>query len=277
MTLTSLNPRVAEEALFYFSKRKIPMLRALRIPVTTIFVTLLSVFLIAPAYPTASTHIWAPSTDVQEFKTGHVTADIYVPVETNRDGSRARTISDEGLEFGISPFKKLKAEAGFDFKAGYGDLDSWPMYFNSKVVIPEDSYGPYFPAIAVGIYDIGTKNNRTNFNLTYVKAAKTLKVKDLSLGKFSMGYFWGNDTLLLDKDGNKDADAIFWAWERTMTEINDKLWVCVEYQGTESIYGAFSLGLSWQFTKDFSTIAGYQFYNNKNFADTFTIQLDYNF
>jgi hypothetical protein len=32
------------------------------------------------AYSTASTHIWAPSTDTQDFKTGHVTADVYVPV-----------------------------------------------------------------------------------------------------------------------------------------------------------------------------------------------------
>jgi len=231
----------------------------------------------APAYPTASTHIWAPSTDTQDFKTGHVTADVYVPVETNRDGSRARTITDEGLEFGLLPFKKLRAEAGFDFKTGYGDLDSWPAYFNAKLAIPEDSYGSYFPALAVGIYDIGTKVHKTNFDLLYAKTAKTIKVKDLNLGRFSIGYFWGNDDLLRDKDGNKDADGIFWAWERTMTEISDKLWVCVEYQGTESVYGAFNLGGSWQFTKDLSVIAGYQFYNNKNFADTFTIQVDINF
>lgn len=229
------------------------------------------------AYPTASTHIWAPSTDTQEWGTGHVTADIYVPVEKNRDGSRARTIADEGLEFGMLPFKNLRAEAGFDFKTGYGDLDSWPLYFNSKIGVPEDAYGPYFPALAVGIYDIGTKVHKTNYNVVYAKAAKTLKVKDLSLGRFSMGYFWGNDDLLLDKDGNNDSNAVFWAWERTMTEISDKLWVCVEYQGTESVYGAFNLGSSWQFTKDISVIGGYQFYNNKNYADTFTIQIDINY
>ncbi len=236
-----------------------------------------SALITVPAYPTASTHIWAPSTDVQEFKTGHATADVYVPVETNRDGSRARTIADEGLEFGVSPFKKLKAEAGFDYKTGYGNLDHWPVYFNGKLVIPEDSYGPYFPAIAVGIYDIGTSKNRTDYNVTYIKTAKTLKIRDFSLGKVSAGYFWGNGNLLLDKEGNKDADAIFCAWERTITEISDKLWLCVEYQGTESVYGAFNLGGSLQITKDLSVLAGYEFYNNKNYADTYTIQIDYNF
>lgn len=229
------------------------------------------------AFGTASTHIWAPSTDTQDYGTGHVTADIYVPVEANRDGSRARTITDEGLTFGILPFKKLRAEAGVDLKTGYGDLDSWPVFFNTKLAVPEDSYGPYFPAVAIGVYDVGTRAAKTNYNVGYIKTAKTVKIKDINLGRFSIGYFWGNNELLLDKDGARDNDAIFWAWERTMTEISDKLWVCAEYQGTESAYGAFNLGLSLQFTKDISAIAGYQFYNNKNYADTFTVQVDINY
>jgi hypothetical protein len=245
--------------------------------ITLAVLVALSCFVVNEAGATASTHIWAPSTDTQDWGTGHATADIYVPVETNRDGSRARTITDEGLEFGILPFNKLRAEAGFDFKTGYGDLDSWPMFFNGKLAIPEDSYGPYFPAVAVGVYDVGTRAAKTNYNVCYVKTAKTIKVKDINLGRFSIGYFWGNNELLLNKDGARNNHGIFWAWERTMTEISDKLWVCAEYQATESVYGAFNLGCSVQFTKDISTIVGYQFYNNKNFADTFTIQIDINY
>lgn len=229
------------------------------------------------AYPTASTHVWAPSTDIQDYGTGHVTADVYVPVSKNADGSRARTVTNSGLTFGILPFNKLRAEAGLDYKTGYGSLDSYPIYFNAKVGIPEDSYGPYFPALAVGLYDIGTKADMTNYNLVYGKAAKTIKVKDLTLGRFSVGYFWGNGKLLLDEDGNRDNHGLLAAWERTMTEINDKLWVCVEYQGTRSGYGSVNLGCSWAFTKNVSLLAGYEFYNNRNFADTVTIQLDINF
>lgn len=236
-----------------------------------------AIFVPEDVYATASTHIWAPSTDTQDYGTGHVTADTYVPAERNRDGSRARTITDEGLTFGILPFKKLRAEAGADFKTGYGDLDSWPIYFNAKIAIPENAYGPYFPALAAGVYDIGTRNAKTNFNVTYLKAAKTLKMEKFDLGRFSVGYFWGNNELLLNKNGERDNDGIFWAWERTMHEISDKLWVCAEYQATESVYGAFNLGFSVQFTKDISLLTGYQFYNNKNFADTLTIQLDINF
>lgn len=244
--------------------------------------TLLILFAIAlfasPAYPTASTHIWAPSTDTQAFKTGHVTADTYIPVEANSDGSRARVITNSGLEFGLLPFKNLTAEAGFDYKTGYGTLDyDYPIYFNAKIAMPEDAYGPYFPAIAAGIYDIGTQAGKTDNDLLYIEAAKTLKIKDFTLGRFSLGYFWGNGKLLRDSEGNRDANGLIWAWERTMTEISDKLWVCAEYQGTKSSYGAFNLGFSWNFTKDLSVLCGYQFYNNKFYADTATIQVDINF
>ena len=229
------------------------------------------------AHATASTHIWAPSTDTQPWGTGHITEDIYVPTERNSDGSRARTITDSGLTFGMLPFKKLTAEAGFDYKTGYGSIDHYPVYFNAKLAIPEDAYGPYFPAIAGGIYDVGTQRNRTDYDVTYVKTAKTFKIRDFSLGRFSFGYFWGNDKLLLNEDGKKDDNGIFWAWERTIPEIDDRLWVCVEYQATRSLYGTLNLGFSWQFTKDVSVLAGYQFYNNRNVADTVTIQVDINF
>jgi hypothetical protein len=171
----------------------------------------------------------------------------------------------------------LTAEAGFDYKTGYGDLDSYPVYFNAKVAIPEDAYGAYFPAAAFGIYDLGTESDKTDYNILYGKAAKTLKVGDINLGRFSLGYFWGNGKLLLDKNGERDNNGVLCAWERTMTEISDKLWVCAEYQGTYSSYGAFNLGFSWNFTKDVAVLCGYQFYNNRDLADTATIQLDINF
>ena len=229
------------------------------------------------AYATASTHIWAPSTDTQVWGTGHITSDVYVPVGDNSDGTRPELITDWGLTYGMLPFKKLTAEAGFDYKTGYGDLDRWPMYFNAKLAVPEDTYGPYFPGLAFGIYDVGTSKDRTDYDVVYVKGAKTLKINEFSLGRFSMGYFWGNGKIMLDEDLNRDNNGIFWAWERTMTEISDKLWICTEYQGTRSIYGAFNLGASVQFTKDISVICGYQFYNNRNLADTVTIQLDINY
>ena len=229
------------------------------------------------AYATASTHIWAPSTDVQSYDTGHITADVYIPTQRNGDGSRANTITNTGLTFGLLPFQKFNAEAGFDYKTGYGKLDSYPIYFNGKVGIPEDAFGRYFPAIAGGIYDFGTQADKTTNNIFYAKVAKTLKINNFSLGRYSIGYFWGNDKLLLNQQGEKDANGILAAWERTVPEINDKLWLCVEYQGTKSSYGALNVGFSWKFTPSTSVLLGYQFYNNRELADTATIQVDVDF
>lgn len=230
-----------------------------------------------PVYGTASTHIWAPSTDTQAYGTGHVTADVYIPSGNNSDGSRPEPVTNSGLTFGMLPFKKLTAEAGFDYKTGYGDLDRWPMYFNAKIAIPEDAYTQYWPALTFGIYDVGTSRDRTGYDILYLEGAKTLKIKDVSLGRFSIGYFWGNGKIMLNEDMERDNNGMLLAWERTMTEISDKLWVCAEYQGTRSSYGAFNLGFSVQFTKDISVICGYQFYNNRNLTDTTTIQVDVNY
>jgi len=227
-------------------------------------------------YATPSTHIWAPSTDVQPFKKWHLTADFYIPVEKNADGSRSGTVTNAGLTVGILPFKKLNAEVGFDHKSGLGSLDDYPIYFNAKVGIPEDSCGRFFPAVAFGVYDMGTKKNKTDNNVFYGKVAKSFSLNGVALGRFSVGYFAGNDKLLVH-GGKEDADGVLLAWERTMTEISDRLWVCVEYQGSKSAYGTLNLGFSWKFADNVSAIFGYDIYNDRDLANTFTLQVDIDF
>lgn len=232
--------------------------------------------LVTYSYATPSTHIWAPSTDVQPYKKWHLTSDFYVPTENNSDGTRANTITNLGLTVGVLPFEKLNAEVGFDHKSGYGMLDDYPWYFNTKVGISENAYGKLFPALAVGIYDIGIKNDKTDYDVMYGKAAKTLSIGDVSLGRFSVGYFKG-DSKLLTHSGKKDNDGALLCWERTMTEISDKLWVAIDYQGSRSSYGATNVGFSYKFSDNTSVIFGYDFYNDKDLADTYTVQADIDF
>jgi len=226
-------------------------------------------------YATPSTHIWAPSTDVQPYKKWHLTSDFYVPTENNSDGSKTPTVTNLGLTIGVLPFKKLNAEVGFDLKSGTG-VDNYPMYFNTKIGIPEDAYGKFSPAIAFGIYDVGTKSDKTDFNVVYGKIGKSFSIDKLPLGRFSIGYFRGNPKLL--KYGEKKDNAgVLACWERTMTEISDKLWVAVDYQSTKSSYGTLNLGFSYKFSDNTSVIFGYDIYNNANLANTYTVQLDIDF
>ncbi len=247
------------------------------IVIFTGFSLLFSFFAAGMASATPTTHIWAPSTDVQGYGIMHVTGDFYFASERDSQGNRPDTVTNTGLTAGILPFEKLNMEMGFDHKSGLGDLDDYPMYFNAKMGIPERAFGDYFPALAVGIYDLGTKADKTDFNVWYAKAAKTFSLGDFSLGRFSAGYFNGNNELLLDGAGRQDDDGGFGAWERTLTEISDRLWVCAEYMGTESSYGGASYGLAWKFTDTVSAILGYTRYNNRSLADTVTLQFDIDF
>lgn len=222
------------------------------------------------AAATPSTHIWAPSTDVQPYGVFHLTHDVYLPVEEDESGNRPNTVTNLGLTVGVLPYEKLNMEVGFDHIAGYGELDNYPMYYNAKIGTPEDALGKGIPAIAAGIYAVGTKTDATDFNIYYGKIAKTLPV----VGRFSVGYYQGNDKLLLDEKGEKDNSGLLLAWERTMSEISDNLWVSVDYQGGKNGFGALNYGFSWKFAPNVSVIFGYDDYNNPDLVDTFTVQMD---
>lgn len=257
----------------------------------------LLVVCVSSAYATPSTLIWAPSTDIQPYKKVHLGADVYIPRKgkrTNSDsydqhnyvqqvyGLTASLLSDKPEDNYLGrlwkPLGKVMAETGFDYKKGFTSaLDSYPWYFHFKFGVPEGAYCAHMPAVAVGGYDIGTKHNKTNNNLWYIRAAETVTISGLNLGRFSAGYFNGNGRLLRDKNSLRDNAGPMIGWERTISEISDKLWLCVDYQGTQSSYGALNYGVAWSFTKAISAILAFDRYNNRNITDTVTVQLDINF
>jgi hypothetical protein len=228
----------------------------------------------ADVHATASTHIWAPSTDVQAYNVWHITFDMYAAVKNDASGNRVPTVTNIGLTVGALPLKKINMEIGLDHKSGLGALDSYPMYGNVKIGVPENAFGNGLPAVAAGVFDMGTKGNRTDFNVIYGKIARTLSVGGVTLGRFSAGYFMGNEKLLLDRKGEKDNSGLLAAWERTLTEVSDKLWFCVEYMGTESVYGTLNVGASWKFANNVSMIGGYDIFDDDDLVNTVTLQVD---
>ncbi len=226
---------------------------------------------------TGSTHIWGPSTDIQGFNLWHLTTDVYIAAEGDRAGNRIAPVTNLGLTVGILPFEKFGMEIGFDHKSGLGAADDYPLYRNIKIGLPENAFGSWFPAIAMGAYDIGTRSDVTDYNILYAKIAKSVTVGKLDLGRLSLGYFTGNDELLIDAKGEADENGLMAAWERTMSELSDRLWICVEYMGTESTYGTLNVGAAWKVAPNVGVLAGYSIYNNASLADTFTLQIDIDF
>lgn len=222
-------------------------------------------------FATPSTQIWIPSTDIQGFLKPHLGWDVYL------GNNGMNTTSNGGITIGVLPFSKVGMEVGVDYRDFNGN-HYYPMLYNAKIGVPEDAFFKYMPAVAVGIYDAGTQKNLTDYNIMYGLAAKTIG----KLGRFSVGYYSGNDKSVqkqvtdttFEKGNNTGVLA---SWDRTMTEISDKLWLAVDYQGGMNGYGALSFGASWAITPDASFIIGYDIYNNSDFLKpTLTMQVDMN-
>ena len=125
--------------------------------------------------------------------------------------------------------------------------------------LPESALFKNAPAIVVGAYNFGLKKNLTNYNIFYAEVAKTIPV----IGRISVGYYTGNGKVLVDENLTKGNNGILLSWDRTMTEISDKLWLAVDYQGGRNYLGALNFGASWSFSKNVSVIFAYDIYNNK--------------
>lgn len=223
------------------------------------------------AHATPSTQIWIPSTDVQPVGTVHVGVDNYTTVfKQPKDGGHNAPV-DIGLTIGALETSIMNIELGLDLKEATDD----PVYFNAKLGIKEDSLMKFFPAIAIGGYDFGTKPDVTAFNILYVELAKTLA----PVGRFTAGYYVGNDKLLLNTSGHKENDGVLLSFDRTMAEISDRLWFAVDFMSGQNAYGALSFGVAWKFSKNISAIIGYDTYNERKIAgeDTVTIQFDMDF
>ena len=249
----------------------------------------------ATVLATPSTQVWVPSTDTQEYKTGRLEIDNYFRASGAKNsttaGSRDPNIMDIGLTAGVLPFKKIQMEVGCDYLVSASDPnDQHPWSGNIKLATPEDSIFTFSPALAVGLYggrpakDIATKDApsvNSGQNVVYGVVAKTIPALGAlpSLGRFSAGYYRGAKRALVDNADPALAkpanDGVLLSWDRTMSELTDKLWVGIDFQGGNNVDGAFNAGLSWSFTKKIALLIGYDVYNKNSLAgaNTFTTQV----
>lgn len=227
------------------------------------------------ANATPSTQIWIPSTDIQKAGTCHLNFDNYISSSKETNGTWRAPLSMIGPTMGIFDAGKVQAEAGFDLMRNGSAADASPLYLNAKAAAPEGSLGAGSPAIALGGYNFGTRRNVTGQDIVYALAARTLP----KIGRISAGYYSGNGRVLVDENGRKASDGLLLSWDRTITEVSDKLWAAVDYQGGRSSTGALSFGASWAFAANTSVLFGYDIYNNAKVSgkNTYTLQLDINF
>jgi len=223
------------------------------------------------AMATFSGQVWIPSTDVKGFKEVNISIDNYA--RTSNAPDAGVNTYDVGVTAGILPLEKFKIEIGADYITdnNAGSLaSSHPAYFNFKTGIPEDAFFAGMPAVAAGMFGMNSASNALSANVAYGLIAKTFPV----VGRLSVGGYNGAESSL----GTQNTGLLA-SWDRTITEISDKLWLAVDYQSGNNFLGAVSVGGSWAFSKQVSLLVGANFYNkiSSGGKPTVTTQLDINF
>jgi hypothetical protein len=221
------------------------------------------------AMGTPSTIIWIPSVDFQGYKSFHLGIDNYsFDYKNGVTGSGTAFPTDLGLTVGVSPDTVFLAEIGFD----YFTPQLSPLTLNAKIGVPEGALTSWSPAIAIGTFGVGFQKNVTDANILYGIVGKTFPVA----GRFEVGYYSGNSNVLTDvSTGAADNSGVLVSWDRQVPEISENLWVAVDYQSGNSLFGALSYGFSWTFSKNVSVIFARDVFNG-NLPSTFTTQLDIN-
>jgi len=227
------------------------------------------------AMATFSGQIWIPSTDVKGFKEVNISIDNYARFSSNADAGV--NTYDVGVTVGVLPLEKFKIEVGVDYitdNIAGSDMAKHPANFNFKAGIPEDAFFKGMPAIAAGVFGMNTASDKLSANVAYGLIAKTFPV----IGRISVGGYNGAERTL----GAKTNNGVLASWDRTMSEISDKLWLAVDYMGGNNALSAVSVGGSWAFTPNVSLLIGANVYNpgQKDLPGgkpTFTTQLDINF
>lgn len=231
------------------------------------------------ASATPSTQIWIPSTDVKGFGEVNIGIDNYIRFSDSVNAGP--NYYDVGVTVGVLPLEKVKLELGVDYITDNvsGSLQSkHPFMFNFKAGTPEDAFFNGMPALAAGMYNIGSYDHgatggNTMQNIAYGLVAKTLPV----VGRISVGGYHGAEKAL----GEKINTGILASWDRSMPEISDKLWLAVDYMSGNNYNGALSFGGSWAFSKNVSLLVGVNVFNPgqeqlTGGKPTFTTQLDIN-
>ena len=140
------------------------------------------------AYAGPSSTCWTPMTmDIQSYGVLHLGVDNYFTVLRKADNGGSSFPTDTGLTMGVLPFDKIQMEVGVDWL----EPSDYPFYFNAKIGTPEDSLFNGSPALAIGIFNVGTKTGVTDQDIGYAVIGKTIP----GVGRFSAGW-WSRRIML---------------------------------------------------------------------------------
>ncbi|MBI2440889.1 MAG: hypothetical protein HYV35_05905 [Lentisphaerae bacterium] len=229
------------------------------------------------ALATPSTTYWTPAvTDIQPFGVLHLGVDNYTTVFRKADRGGGDFATDYGLTMGVLPFEKLQLEVGVDLF----EPSDYPLAFNAKLGTPEGTLFTESPALNVGIFNVGTKRDVTDYDTGYVVIGKTIPL----LGRVFAGGYLGSDTLV-DAEGDKDNKGFMVGMDHGFCPVKDRagdeynrLVLAGDWASGDNFLGGGGAGLYYYFTRNISLLTGPVFFNDSemNGKWKWTVQLDIN-
>ncbi len=265
------------------------------------FVSLIFLFVIylgvTEVSATPSTTYWTTSTsDVQGYGVWHLGIDDYFTLLAEKSpakGGKSGSLNNApvfGLTVGVLPFEKLNMEVGVDMIEGTyfdpADGKNYPLFFNAKLGTPEGSLFEGSPALNIGMWGIGTKaydSNTgfgTNYNIIHAMVGKTLPS---DMGRLHVGYYTGNDKLLVDatstatpKTPNNSGFMI--GYDKWL--VKDKFMFAADWATGKNVISGGGFGIYWFYTPSVSLLMGPVFPDKDSYGGkdwVWTTQMDINF
>lgn len=230
------------------------------------------------SYATPSTTYWTPCVmDVQSYGKWHITYDSYYTID-KKGAEKGDFPTDVGLTIGVLPFEKLNLEVGFDLLEPTDD----PLFYNAKFGTPEGSLFEGSPALNLGIFNVGTQKDVTDYNIVDFIVGKTLPWK---LGRLHAGYYVGNDNTLKSASGDDENEGVMVGYDYGFLPAKDEKgeynkWVfAADYAGGKNAIGGGGFGMYYYFTRDIDLLTGPVWFNDQSLNGNWkwTLQLDINF
>lgn len=257
------------------------------------FVSLSLIFLfviylgVAEVSATPSTTYWTTSTsDVQAYGVWHLGIDNYFTLLAEKSpttGGKSGSLNNApvfGLTVGVLPYEKLNMEVGVDMIEGTyfdpADGKNYPLFFNAKLGTPEGSLFEGSPALNIGMWNIGTKTDVTNYNIIHAMVGKTLPS---DMGRIHVGFYSGNDKLLIDATtGKANNSGLMIGYDKWL--VKDKFMFAADWATGKNAISGGGFGVYWFYTPSVSLLMGPVFPDKDSYGGkdlVWTTQMDINF